>query len=108
MAIDLKQGSFDAADGGQMRLYLKWLNRYERQPHENEPIGLILCATGSREKIELMEMDKDGIMVAEYWTTLPPKAEFVQKIQTILAETRERLARRRLLLPGADLTEENE
>jgi hypothetical protein len=45
-------------------------------------------------------MDKDGIMVAEYWTTLPPKAEFEQKIQTILAETRERLAQRNLLLPG--------
>ena len=107
VAIDLKQGAFDAADGGQMRLYLKWLNRYERQPHENEPIGLILCDTGSREKIELMEMDKDGIMVAEYWTTLPPKAEFVQKIQTILAETRERLTRRRLLLSGGEPTEEN-
>jgi hypothetical protein len=55
-----------------------------------------------------MEMDKDGIMVAEYWTTLPPKAEFVQKIQTILVETRERLARRRLLLPGDEPAEENE
>jgi len=96
VAIDLKQGAFDAADGGQMRLYLKWLNRYERQPHENEPIGLILCATGSREKIELMEMDKDGIMVAEYWTTLPPKTEFELKVQMILKETRERLSRRQI------------
>jgi hypothetical protein len=43
-----------------------------------------------------MEMDKDGIMVAEYWTTLPPKAEFEQKISDILEETRERLERRRL------------
>ena len=106
VAIDLKQDAFAAADGGQMRLYLKWLSRYECQPHENEPIGLILCATGSREKIELMEMDKDGIMVAEYWTTLPPKAEFEKKIKTILTETRERLARRNLLLPGAEFVEE--
>ena len=106
VAIDLKQDAFEAADGGQMRLYLKWLSRYERQPHENEPIGLILCATGSREKIELMEMDKDGIMVAEYWTTLPPKAEFERKIKTILNETRERLARRRLLPPRDELTDD--
>ena len=82
-----------------LHLY-QWLNRCERQPHENEPIGLILCATGSREKMELMEMDKDGIMVAEYWTTLLQKAEFEQKIKTILSETRERMARRQLLLPG--------
>ena len=84
-----------------MKLYLKWLNRYERQEGENEPIGLILCAGGNnREQIELLEMDKDGIMVAEYWTTLPPKAEFEQKIQAILFETRERLAQRKIFLPG--------
>ena len=80
---------------------LKWLNRYERQEGENEPIGLILCASGNRrEEIELLEMDKDGIMVAEYWTTLPPKKEFEQKIQAILAETRERMAQRNFLLTG--------
>ena len=44
-------------------------------------------------------MDKDGIMVAKYWTTMPPKAEFQKKIQDILAETRERLEQRKLLLP---------
>jgi predicted nuclease of restriction endonuclease-like (RecB) superfamily len=108
VAIDFKQNSFEAADGGQMRLYLKWLNRYERQEHENEPVGLILCATGSREKIELMEMDKDGIVVAEYWTALPPKKEFEQKIHAILAETRERMARRNLLLPGNEPSGGNE
>ena len=81
-------------------MYLKWLSRYERQGHENEPVGLILCAIGSREKIELMEMDKDGIVVAEYWTTLPPKAEFEQKIHMILTEARERQERKKLLLPG--------
>ncbi|MDR1193098.1 MAG: hypothetical protein LBK98_02845, partial [Peptococcaceae bacterium] len=73
-----------------------------KQEHENEPIGLILCASGSREKIELMEMDKDGIMVAEYWTTLPPKAEFEQKIRVILAEAKERVARRKPRLPSAE------
>ncbi|MDR2727795.1 MAG: PDDEXK nuclease domain-containing protein [Chitinispirillales bacterium] len=71
VAVELKQGQFKAEYNGQMKLYLKWLNRYERQKGENEPIGLILCTEGNREQIELLEMDKDGIMVAEYWTTLP-------------------------------------
>ena len=103
VAIELKQGKFKAEYNGQMKLYLKWLNRYERQEGENEPIGLILCAGGNhREQIELLEMDRDGIVVAEYWTALPPKAEFEQKIHTILTETRERLARRNLLLPSED------
>jgi len=98
VAVELKQGQFHATAAGQMKLYLKWLNRYERQKGENEPIGIILCAGGNnREQIELLEMDKDGIMIAEYWTTLPPKAEFENKIQAIFAETRERMAQRNLL-----------
>ena len=97
VAVELKYGRFDARDSGQMKLYLKWLNRYERQEGENEPIGLILCSETGREEVELLEMDRDGIMVAEYWTTLPPKAEFENKIQTILTETRERMALRGLV-----------
>jgi predicted nuclease of restriction endonuclease-like (RecB) superfamily len=89
VAIELKIGKFQAKYQGQMKLYLKWLNRYERQPDENEPIGLILCAGDSREQIELLEMDKDGIMVAEYWTELPPKKELEEKIRTLLLEARE-------------------
>ena len=100
VAVELKQGRFQAEFKGQMELYLKWLNRYERQEGENEPIGLILCAEGNREQIELLEMDKSGIMVAQYWTALPPKAEFEQKIHSLLAETRERLERRKLLIGG--------
>jgi predicted nuclease of restriction endonuclease-like (RecB) superfamily len=97
VAIELKLGKFTAKYQGQMKLYLKWLNRYERQADENEPIGLILCAGDSREQIELLEMDKDGIMVAEYWTELPPKKELQEKIRKLLLEARERLESRRLL-----------
>ena len=44
VAIDLKLGRFQAADKGQMELYLRWLQEYETQPDEEPPIGLILCA----------------------------------------------------------------
>jgi len=102
VAVELKQGKFKAEHKGQMELYLKWLNRYERQDGESAPIGLILCAEGNREQIELLEMDEAGIMVAQYWTALPPKAEFEQKIHTILAEARERATRRKLLLTDSE------
>ena len=97
VAIELKLGRFKAAYKGQMELYLKWLDRYERQLGEEAPIGLILCATASREKIEMLELDKSGIAVAEYWTEMPPKAEFERKIRVILAEAKERLDRQKLL-----------
>jgi hypothetical protein len=87
---------------GQMEFYLKWLNRYERQDDENEPIGIILCTKASRNQIELMELDKSGIAVAEYWTNLPPKAEFERKINEIVIEARERLERRKSLPKSKD------
>jgi predicted nuclease of restriction endonuclease-like (RecB) superfamily len=97
VAVELKLGKFKADYQGQMKLYLKFLDRYERQSDENEPIGLILCAGDSREQIELLEMDKDGIMVAEYWTDLPPKKELEEKVHTLLIEARERIESRKLL-----------
>jgi len=100
VAIELKIGKFVPAYKGQMEFYLKWLNRYERQVDENEPIGIILCTKASRNQIELMELDKSGIAVAEYWTNLPPKEDFERKIKEILIEAKERLERRRLFPTG--------
>ena len=100
VAIELKLGKFKPAHSGQLRYYLKWLNRYERQEGENTPIGLILCTEASRDQIELMELDKEGIAVAEYWTQLPPKNEFKKKINEIYEEAQERLKRRKTLTSG--------
>jgi predicted nuclease of restriction endonuclease-like (RecB) superfamily len=97
VAVDLKLRKFRAQDKGQMELYLKWLNRYDRQEGENEPVGLLLCSEGNREQIELLEMHRDGIMVAEYWTKLPPKQLLQQKVHEIVAETREIFERNRQL-----------
>lgn len=102
VAIELKLGRFKAAHKGQMELYLKWLDKHERQPEEEAPIGLILCAESSREQVELLQMHKDGITVAEYWTELPPKAELEQRLHAALVEARERLARRGVLLVGGE------
>ncbi|SEK41526.1 Protein of unknown function [Parapedobacter koreensis] len=80
-----------------MELYLKWLDRYERKEGEFAPVGLILCAESSREQAELLEMHKDGIMVAEYWTELPPKKQLEEKIHNILVEARDRMERNKLI-----------
>ncbi|MFZ4401934.1 MAG: PDDEXK nuclease domain-containing protein [Bacteroidales bacterium] len=97
IAVELKLGKFKASYKGQMELYLKWLNHYERQEGEKAPIGLILCAETSKEQVELLEMHKDGIMVAEYWTELPPKNILEQKLHQALAEAKERIETRKML-----------
>jgi predicted nuclease of restriction endonuclease-like (RecB) superfamily len=96
VAIELKIDKFMAKYKGQMELYLKWLDKYEKQDGEKTPIGLILCAEASREQIELLEMHKDGIIVAEYWTELPPKEILEAKLHQALIEARERLERKEI------------
>ncbi len=96
IAIELKIDKFRAKHKGQMELYLKWLDKYEKQEGEGSPIGLILCAVASKEQIELLEMHKDGIMVAEYWTELPPKEILEAKLHEALIEARERIERKQL------------
>ena len=96
VAVELKIGKFKAAYEGQMKLYLKWLDRYERRESEESPIWLILCTETGREQIELLEMHKDGIVVAEYWTALPPKAELQARIQQIYQAASERVKSREI------------
>lgn len=97
VAVELKLGKFEAKYKGQMELYLKWLHKYEKKEDELPPVGLILCSESSREQIELLEMHKDGIMVAEYWTELPPKKQLEKKIQSLLQDARERIEKNKLL-----------
>jgi len=91
IAIDLKIGQFEAADKGQMELYLGWLKRHAGEPDEGEPLGMILCAGKSAEHIALLELQKSGIHVASYWTDLLPKKELERKLHEAV-----RLARMRL------------
>ena len=46
-------------------------------------------------------MHKDGIVVAEYWTALPPKAELEAKIREIYREAQQRIALRQIT-PAVD------
>ncbi|RMO08277.1 hypothetical protein ALQ47_02432 [Pseudomonas cichorii] len=81
VAVELKVGEFKAAYKGQMELYLRWLDKHEREPEEASPLGIILCTGKKREQIELLELDKSGIHVAEYLTALPPRGLLVERLQ---------------------------
>lgn len=75
VAIDLKIGTFTAADKGQMDLYLAWLKEHEWRKGENEPVGLILCTSKRRQHVELLlRHGPHKMKVAEYLTQLPDKS----------------------------------
>ena len=92
IAIDLKKGRFKAEYKGQMELYLRWLEANEMEPGEEPPLGLLLCTEGSEEQIELLQLDKAGIKVAQYLTELPPRHVLMQQIQKSLEAAKARFA----------------
>lgn len=92
IAIDLKLRAFQAADKGQMELYLRWLEKHETEPGEETPIGLILCEEKGEEQIELLQLDRSGIRVARYLTALPPKAVLQKKLRAATELARQQLS----------------
>ena len=101
--VAIKLGRFDARDKGQMELYLRWLDKHERQPDENTPLGLILCADKNEEQIELLQLTDGSVRVAGYLTELPPRELLERKLLESIEHARTRaVAGQRLALPDAD------
>ncbi len=94
VAIELKLGSFDAAYKGQMELYLRWLDKYERCHGEEQPIGLILCSEKDREQIELLQLDKGEIRVAEYLVKVLPRELLEAKLHEAIRMARGQMVAR--------------
>lgn len=92
VAIDLKIGEFEAAYKGQMELYLRYLEKHEQLAGENTPIGLILCTGKNHEHVELLQLDKSNIRVADYLTLLPSKELLEAKLHRSIEIARQRLA----------------
>ena len=91
IAIDLKLGNFKAEYKGQMELYLRWLAHHEQQPGEESPLGIILCAGKKEKQIELLELGRSGIHVAEYLTALPSRELLQQKLHDAIKISQARL-----------------
>ena len=106
VVIELKIGDFKPADSGQVELYLRWLDRHDRQVGEETPLAIILCAGKKEETVEILDLGKSGIHVAEYLTELPPREVLRERFHRALATARGRLEQR--LLHGEGSNEEIE
>lgn len=94
VAIDLKIGEFEAGYKGQMELYLRYLQKYEQVEGERTPIGLILCTGKNEEHVELMQLDKSNIRVADYLTALPPQKLLQEKLHKAVEIAQQKLSQR--------------
>lgn len=91
VVVELKIGDFKAADAGQVELYLRWLDKNERQPGEDRPVALVLCAGKKKETVECLDLDKSGIHVSEYLTELPPRELLERRLHDAVLRARGRL-----------------
>lgn len=96
VAVELKLEAFAPAHKGQMELYLRWLDKYDRAPGEESPIGLILCAGANAEQVELMDLSSANIRVAEYLDHMPDMKVMQAQLHRAAELARERAARGRL------------
>ncbi len=91
IAIELKLGKFKPNYKAQMELYLRWLEKYEMRPHEELPIGLILCSDNSKEVVELLMIDEKRIKVANYNIELPEAKIIKRKLQKAISNAKAKL-----------------
>jgi predicted nuclease of restriction endonuclease-like (RecB) superfamily len=95
VAIELKMGKFKATYKGQMELYLRWLEKHEMESDEEQPIGLILCAAGNQEQVELLQLDKANIKIAEYIHEQLPKELLQKKLHQFTERAKQLIDNRR-------------
>jgi hypothetical protein len=105
IAVELKLESFQPAHVGQMEFYLRWLDKHERAPGEESPIGLILCASADAEQVELLQLDARSIRVSEYLTELPPMKLLQSRLHLAIEHAREQAGRRRTHLEAEEEAE---
>ena len=94
VAVELKLDKFRPDHFGQMALYLRWLDKFERKPGEESPLGIILCSGKDDERVELLELGQAGVHVAGYLTEPPPIEILYRKVHAAIEQSRLRLENR--------------
>lgn len=70
VAVELKRGKFKSSYLGQLQGYLSVLDGFEKKPHENPAIGLILCKDMNKSFVDYVIQDYSKPMgVATYKTS---------------------------------------
>jgi predicted nuclease of restriction endonuclease-like (RecB) superfamily len=86
VAIELKVGEFQPEHLGKLEFYLEALDSDVRKPHENQAIGVLLCATKDSEVVEYaLRRSLSPALIAEYQTQLPDKQLLQAKLHEFYA-----------------------
>lgn len=79
VAMELKAGTFQPKDLGQLEFYMEALDRDVKRANENPTIGILLCQTAEQTVVEYaLSRSMSPTMVAEYRNRMIPR-EVLQK-----------------------------
>ena len=99
VAVELKKGKFKTSYLGQLQGYLSILDGYEKKPHENPSIGLILCKDMNKSFVDYVIQDYAKPMgVATYKTS----KDMSEELRNALPDTEDL----RKLLDSSDMKDE--
>ena len=99
VAVELKKGKFKTSYLGQLQGYLSILDGYEKKPHENPSIGLILCKDMNKSFVDYVIQDYAKPMgVATYKTS----KDMSEELRNALPDTEDL----RKLLDSSDMEDE--
>lgn len=93
VAVELKTGEFKPAYLGQLHLYLQVLEDQYKKPHENPPIGIILCKSADKAFVEYAVRDYDKPMGVATYRTADEMPERLRKALPPIDEIKKQLER---------------
>lgn len=89
IAIDLKIGEFKPEYAGKMQFYLTALDETMRLPEENPSIGIIICKSKNRTKVEYTlkaSIKPIGVATYSYYDSLPEEMRKLLPSPDVIAE----------------------
>ena len=92
VAVELKKGGFKPAYLGQLHLYLQTLEDTLKKPHENPPVGIILCKSADKAFVEYAVRDFDKPMGVATYKTADEMPERLRRALPPIDELRRQLA----------------
>lgn len=92
VAVELKKGGFKPAYLGQLHLYLQALEDNLKKPHENPPVGIILCKSADKAFVEYAVRDFDKPMGVATYKTADEMPENLKRALPPIDELRRQLA----------------
>ena len=79
VAVELKKGKFKTSYLGQLQGYLSVLDGFERKPHENPAIGIILCKDMNKSFVDYVIQDYTKPMGVSTYKTSKDMSEELKK-----------------------------